>query len=235
MINPFFVLSDKRQAALGKMPGTPRSFPSSESSPQKILFSTRALSIVSLATRIPIAIAKSNADPSFLRSAGARLTVIFFVGKARSLFLMAARTRSALSRQAASGRPIILKEGSPFDMSISTSTGNASIPITALDNTVASILFSFLESVLNHLNDRLLITKNENGDHIKTTGHIFNPISFQIILGCFYDLMPLLASDRIKRAAKGFRASRFDFNEHERSFLFGDEIDFSQRALIILK
>src|SRR3989338_1848455 len=235
MINPFFGLSDKRQAALGKIPGTPRSFPSSESSPQKILFSTRALSIASLATRIPIAIAKSNADPSFLRSAGARLTVIFFVGKTKSLFLMAARTRSALSRQAVSGRPMMLKEGSPFDMSISTSTGNASIPITALDNTVASISVTFLERVLDHFDRRFLITKNENGDHIKTTGHIFNPVSFQIILGCFYDLMPFLASDRVKRATKRLGAARLDLNKHKNTLLFGDEINFSQGALIILK
>ena len=130
---------------------------------------------------------------------------------------------------------MILKEGSPFDMSISTSTGNASIPITALDNTVASISVTFLERVLDHFDRRLLITKHENGDRIKTTGDIFDPVSFQIIPGCFYNLTPFLMSDRVERAAKCLRATCFDLDKYNGALLLGDKINLSQRAFIILK
>ena len=65
------------------------------------------------------AMASSNAVPSFLTSAGARLTVTLPKGKDSPLTEMAARTRSRLSLTAALGRPPII----PLEINASTSTG----------------------------------------------------------------------------------------------------------------
>ena len=53
--------------------------------------------VISVAERSPIAIGRSKAVPSFFISAGAKLTVIFFVGNFDPLFFMAAVTFSLLS------------------------------------------------------------------------------------------------------------------------------------------
>ena len=119
----FLSSCDNSQTARGKIPDTPLKRPSSDSSPQKTLSMMPSLFKVSVATKIPIAIARSKLEPSFLRSAGARFTVILFVGNGRPLLSIAARTRSALSLQAVSGSPTILNLGSPLEISTSTSTG----------------------------------------------------------------------------------------------------------------
>ena len=76
--------------------------------------------------------------PALRRSAGARLTVIRCSGNSKPELTIAARTRSRDSRTAASGRPTIVKEGSPRRMSTSTSTGTASTPSRAKVRAVAS-------------------------------------------------------------------------------------------------
>ncbi len=54
---------------------------------------------------MPTAIGKSKRVPSFFKSAGARLTVIFFAGAGMPLFLSAVRMRLLLSFTAVSGNP----------------------------------------------------------------------------------------------------------------------------------
>ena len=81
--------------------------------------------------RSATAIGKSYAGPAFLRSAGARLTVIRRIGNSQPELRTAARTRSRASWTAVSGRPTIVKEGSPGEISTSTSTMNPSRPTTA--------------------------------------------------------------------------------------------------------
>ena len=86
-----------------------------------------------------MAIARSKADPSFLTSAGARLTVIRSSGKSQPEFLMAAVTRSRLSRTAVLGSPTIENVGIPREISTSVSTTRPSIPTMAPENTVVCI------------------------------------------------------------------------------------------------
>ena len=99
----------RASTAIGSTPGTARTAPSKPSSPiiRKPL-SSRACS-APYAPRMPTAIGKSNPDPSFFRSAGARLTVIRVVGRSNPEFRIADCTRSRLSRTAVSGRPTMLK------------------------------------------------------------------------------------------------------------------------------
>ena len=77
--------------------------------------------------------------PSLRRSPGARLTVIRLGGKVAPALRMAARTRSLASLTAASGRPTMLKAGSPEAMSTSTLTGSPVSPVSAQPNTLASM------------------------------------------------------------------------------------------------
>ena len=56
-----------------------------------------------------MAMGRSKPEPSFLRSAGARLMVMRVGGRSKPEFLMAERTRSRDSRTAASGRPTVAK------------------------------------------------------------------------------------------------------------------------------
>ena len=72
------------------------------------------------AARMPSAIGRSNDDPAFRTSAGARLIVMRCDGKSKPELRIAARTRSRLSRTLASGRPTIRKKGSPRPTSTST-------------------------------------------------------------------------------------------------------------------
>src|SRR5262245_14451754 len=92
-----------------------------------------------VAQRIPSAVGRSNAAPSFRRSAGARLMVMRSRGNSKPAFLMAARTRSRLSRTAESGRPTVVNEGRPFVTSTSTETVVTSTPWSAAERTFASM------------------------------------------------------------------------------------------------
>ena len=87
-------------------PRTGRSSPESESSPTKHL-SEKSTSWRSMPPHriIPIRIAVSNAEPSFFRSAGARLSISSIDGKWYPLFSHAVRTLSFASLTARSGRP----------------------------------------------------------------------------------------------------------------------------------
>ena len=62
--------------------------------------------------------------------AGAKFTVILFVGNLNPQFLSAERTRSRDSLTAVSGKPTTSKAGIPFDISTSTDTKYPSIPIS---------------------------------------------------------------------------------------------------------
>ena len=109
--------------SMGRTPLTGRTDPSRESSPVM-----RASSVFSAekrlqAERIPSAMGKSKAAPSFFVSAGARLTVIRLTGKEKPALRIAVRTRSRDSFTAESGRPTISKAGRPLLRSTSTSTG----------------------------------------------------------------------------------------------------------------
>src|SRR4029079_9899767 len=98
------------------------------------------------ARRLPIAIARASPAPSFLTSAGARFTVIFFAGKWKPVFLRAERTRSRLARTVASGRPTTENCGRPPAMSTSTSIRCASSPTSATLLTLASMNIPFCSS-----------------------------------------------------------------------------------------
>ena len=69
--------------------------------------------------------------------AGARLIVILRVGNSNPEFLSADFTRSSDSLTAPSASPTSRCGGMPDPISISTSTGNASTPTSALDKTLA--------------------------------------------------------------------------------------------------
>ena len=74
---------------------------------------------------------RSKPEPSFRRSAGARLIVVFDGGMSYPLFFSAERTRSRLSRTAASGSPTVMKCASSSlidETSTSTSMRLASMP-----------------------------------------------------------------------------------------------------------
>ena len=56
---------------------------------------------------------RSSREPSLGKSAGARLMVRRLVGNKKPLLIIAERTRSLLSRTAASGNPTMVREGKP--------------------------------------------------------------------------------------------------------------------------
>ena len=113
-------------------PGTGRISPFSPTSPMMQTRSVNSTGIISSPHRIPIAIGRSYAVPSFRRSAGDRLTVIFFAGSGHPAFRKATLTRSLASRTSAAINPTRLIPGSPFPTSTSTSTLFASIPNSAI-------------------------------------------------------------------------------------------------------
>jgi len=67
-----------------------------------------------VAESMPMAIGRSNCDPSFFMSAGARFTVIFLFGNLNPEFLIAALTLSRLSLTELSGSPTIANEINQF-------------------------------------------------------------------------------------------------------------------------
>ena len=77
---------------------------------------------------MPIAIGKSNNDPIFFTSAGAKLTTILPRGNSNPLFTIADLTLSFASFIAASGNPTMLKYGIPLVISTSTSISCPSNP-----------------------------------------------------------------------------------------------------------
>src|SRR3984957_16208018 len=88
---------------------------------------------------MPTAMGRSKLGPSFLTSAGARLMVVLPIGNLNPELVSAVETRSRDSLTAASGRPTMTIMVSPQPELTSTSTGKASIPLTAADKTRASI------------------------------------------------------------------------------------------------
>ena len=109
--------------AIGRTPRIPLIPPSSDSSPSTTVSSmSRRVSVPDVASN-PSAMGRSKDDPALRTSAGARLTVILCGGNSNPEFLIAERTRSRLSRTVASGRPTIVKWGSPNDTSTSICTG----------------------------------------------------------------------------------------------------------------
>ena len=123
------------------MPFVGRRAPSSESSPQNTLLLRFSRFILFSAVSMATAIARSKIAPSFRSCAGARFTVILEQDISRPEFLIAAITLFADSRHAASGRPTMVNDLIPFDMSTSTSISRECIPITVLDWHFACIIF----------------------------------------------------------------------------------------------
>src|SRR5205814_1643401 len=76
--------------------------------------------------------------PSFFTSAGARLIVVRPNVKLNPELISAVMTRSRDSFTAASGRPTMTIIVSPYPALTSTSTGYASMPLTAAEQTLAN-------------------------------------------------------------------------------------------------
>ena len=110
-ITPLMPLS-RAHIAMGKAPLTGRSVPSNANSPNIISLSKYSFWTFPIAARMPMAMGKSNADPSLRISAGAKLIVTCFRGNLNPEFLMAAVTRSLLSFTAPSGSPTVINRGS---------------------------------------------------------------------------------------------------------------------------
>ena len=104
-----------------RMPLTGFKLPSRDNSPAKkrpLISSSRSC----LARiKILIAMGKSREEPLLMRSAGARLMTILCLGKEKSEFIMALRTRSLDSRMVLSPIPTRLKLGRPLLVVPSTS------------------------------------------------------------------------------------------------------------------
>src|SRR3990172_2699565 len=124
--------------AMGKAPRTGRTPPSSPSSPT-MTYPSAVPPSCPVAARIPIAIGRSNAEPSFRTSAGARLMVMRFNGNSNAELAIAAPTRSRPSFTAPCGSPTVANVGRPLAMSASTSTRYASMPSTAAERMRASM------------------------------------------------------------------------------------------------
>ena len=126
--------------AIESAPRIVRSAPSRPSSPTNIRSAAATDdSSCPVATRMPMAIGRSNAVPSFFTSAGARFTVIRRGGTLKPELTSAAPTRSRLSFTALAASPTIVHWGSPCAASTSTMTSYASMPTSAAERTAASI------------------------------------------------------------------------------------------------
>ena len=127
---------------IGSAPLIGCTHPSSPSSPKKAISSrsTRGFSTISpMDSIIPTAIGRSKDGPSFFISAGARLTVYLNGRRFFPLFMIAAFTRSLLSRTDVSGRPIISIAGIPLILKTSTWTGYPFTPLTPKLSVLAMI------------------------------------------------------------------------------------------------
>ena len=125
------------------------SSPFRDNSPKNITCETSTFNCP-VAKRMATAIGTSKNDPSFGRSPGARFTVILCAGRSAPVFLIAERTLSRDSSTALSGRPTIEKEGSPFEISASTTTCIPSSPLTLDESTFANIpLLSIMRKTLS--------------------------------------------------------------------------------------
>ena len=85
------------------------------------------------AARMDNAMPRSKPLPRLGRLAGDRPTVTRRCGHCSWLLMIAARIRSRASRSAVSGSPTRSKQGSPFAMSVSISTGCPSTPTRAIE------------------------------------------------------------------------------------------------------
>ena len=101
--------------------------------------SSWSVSICSLAASMPSAMGRSKLGPSFFTSAGARLMVVRPMGNLKPELVSAVVTRSRDSFTAASGRPTMTMTVSPQPALTSTSTGYASMPLTAAEQTLESM------------------------------------------------------------------------------------------------
>ena len=116
---------DATRRATGSAPRTARTLPSSPSSPTTTSSRKLSTGICPVAARMPSAMGRSNAVPSFLTSAGARFVVIRRGGTLKPEFASAAPTRSLLSLTEPAGRPTMNHCGSPKAQSTSTVTSYA--------------------------------------------------------------------------------------------------------------
>jgi len=89
-LNPFCFAN----SVMGRMPFMAFTLPLSESSPTTMASAKIWYGIWFDAERIAVAIGRSNVEPCFFNSAGARLIVFFWIGNVRPEFLIAERTRS---------------------------------------------------------------------------------------------------------------------------------------------
>ena len=166
---------------IGKAPLISFSFPSNDNSPE--IANSDRLSWVTppIAQTIERAIGRSKLEPTFLILAGARLTVIFPFGNRYPEFFIANFILLLDSFMAASGSPMILNAGSPFAMSTSISTLQASMPMTAHEiafETIFSSLISRLvaKCVLEMFDFLNLFVKwiKFYGNYINMPGDIYN-------------------------------------------------------------
>ena len=120
-------------AMAGRTPRTGRNRPSRPSSPKKATPSMAAPGMAPAAARIDNAMPKSKPLPRLGRLAGDRPTVTRRCGHRSWLLMIAARILSRASRSAVSGSPTSSRQGSPFAMSVSISTGYPSTPTRAIE------------------------------------------------------------------------------------------------------
>ena len=127
--------SERSGRASGSAPGTLRTLPSSASSPIAANRADPRWRIWPLASRMPMAIAKSKEPPLLRKSAGARLIVMRRAGQVKPEARIAERIRSRASPTAVSGSPTMRVAGIPGAPSTSTSTGTPSMPTSAVEAT----------------------------------------------------------------------------------------------------
>ena len=139
------IFSSRARIAMGRTPVTREMLPSSPSSPTAMTPSRACSGRSPTAARMTRAMGRSKRQPLFGRSAGARLMVIRFGGRAISMFLRAVLTRSSASRTWAVRSPTMVKWGSPSETSASIRIGTTSIPRIAAEQTELYIgILSFL-------------------------------------------------------------------------------------------
>ena len=111
------ILSFLASIHIGKIPFTLFIVPSNDNSPIKIVSSKEVCLICSLQIKIPIAIGKSNEEPSFFISAGARFITIRLLKNSYPEFFIEVLTRSFDSLTLISGKPTISQQGIPLETS----------------------------------------------------------------------------------------------------------------------